>query len=197
MFFFINNTNNKCLLAVHRTSIGRVCWNSIGLPLAMSVRIPSVLVISVAGLLSVHWQSVGKVRWTARSAQKCSDQLRRIIGKILWWKSKKIWILLTLSLSESAQKSSGSVKTSRLLRLLKTQGYIFQYQRPWTLALRLWWCVCSVCEWVLGVLGFFLRHLILVSRVSHFLIHPHAMRISEHPGELFLHWTSTMQIKIT
>ena len=30
MFFFINNTNNKRLLAVHRTSIGCVRRNSIG-----------------------------------------------------------------------------------------------------------------------------------------------------------------------
>ena len=31
---------------------------------------------------------------------------------------------------------------------------------------------------MLGVLGFFLRHLILVSRVSHFHVHPCATRIS-------------------
>ena len=95
-----------------QTSVGCVRRNSVGLPLAMSIRIPSVLVILVAGLLSVHWQSIGKVRLTEMSAQKCSDQLRKLIGKILWWKSKKIWILLTLSPTESAWKSSGSVKTS-------------------------------------------------------------------------------------
>ena len=90
-----------------RTSIGCVRQNSVGLPLAMSVGIPSVLVISVAGLLLVHWQSIGKVRWTDWSGQKWSDQLRKILGKILWWKSRKIWILLTLSPTESTRSPLG------------------------------------------------------------------------------------------
>ena len=64
------------------------------------------------GLLSVHWKSVGKVRWTKRSDQKCSDKHRKIIGKLQWLKSRKKTILVTLSPTESTQKSSGSVKTS-------------------------------------------------------------------------------------
>jgi len=42
-------------------------------------------------------------------------------------------------------------------------------------------CVC-VCVWVLGVLGFFLRHLILDSCFAHFHIYPHATCIS-----MFIH----------
>ena len=90
MFFLINNTNNE-----------PVCLQSIRLPLAVSLGIPldfhwlcplefhrswSFL---VAGLLLVHWQSIRKVHWTERSCHKCLDQLRKIIGKILWSKSQK------------------------------------------------------------------------------------------------------------
>ena len=64
------------------------------------------------GLLSVHRKSVGKVRWTKRSNQKCSDKHQKIIGKLQWLKSRKKSILVTLSPTESARKSSGSVKTS-------------------------------------------------------------------------------------
>ena len=53
-----------------------------------SVGIPSVLVISSAmlgvGLLLVHRKSIGKVRWTERSDQKCPDKHRKIIGKLLY-----------------------------------------------------------------------------------------------------------------
>ena len=40
------------------------------------------------GLLSVHQKFVGKVRWTRRSDQKCSDKHRKIIGKLQWLKIK-------------------------------------------------------------------------------------------------------------
>ena len=111
MFFFIINTNNKpacllsirllldfcwlCLLEFHWTSIGYVHW---------------FWSFLVAGLLLVHWQSIRKVCCTEWSSQKCSDQLQKIPRKILWSKSRKISILLTLSPMESARKSSGSVK---------------------------------------------------------------------------------------
>ena len=72
-------------------------------------------------LLAVSWNSVGacrafpvdygcwfalsplKVCWTFQSDQKCLDKHWKIIGKILWWKNKKICILLTLSLMESVK----------------------------------------------------------------------------------------------
>ena len=117
--FFINNTNNKhCLLAVHWTSIGS---GHLGV-----------------GLLLVHWKSIGKVRWTLWSDQKCPDKHQKIIGKILWWKSKKICILLTLSPTESAQKSSGSVKTSFHHRLMYHWDNCHEYQ-TWKIIATTWW----------------------------------------------------------
>ena len=102
MYFFINNTNNKpCLLAVH--------WTPIRLPLDMSIGNP----------LDFHWfgcgfavspleKSVGLCGPTKNARTSTRKSLEKYCGK----KAKKIWILLTLSPTESTQKSSGSVKTS-------------------------------------------------------------------------------------
>ena len=63
----------------------------------------------------------------------------------------------------------------RLLRLLKTQVIFFNIKGPEILHQDCGSvCVCVRC------LGFFLRHLILVSCVSHFHIHPCAMCITRH-----------------
>jgi len=71
------------------------------------------------GLLLVHWKSIRKVCWTERSDQKCLDKCQKIIGKLLYSKGRKKSILGTQSPTESAQKSSGSIKTSTIGALEK------------------------------------------------------------------------------
>ena len=68
-----------------------------------------------AGLLLLHCKSIRTVCWTERSDQKCPDKHWKIIGKLLYSKSRKIAILVTPSPMESARKSSGSIKTSLLI----------------------------------------------------------------------------------
>ena len=89
MFFCIINTNNKpaSLLSIRLLAVSfRIpldfCW-------LCPLEFHQFWSFLVAGLLFVHWQSIGKVRWTKWSSQKCLDQLRKILGKILWSKAEK------------------------------------------------------------------------------------------------------------
>ena len=101
--FKLYNNNNNSPLEFHQTSAG--C------PLDFHWCLP---VISSGLMVLVCSQSIGKVRWTKRSNQKCLDKHWKIIGKLQWLKSRKKSILVTLSPTESARKSSGSVKTSHI-----------------------------------------------------------------------------------
>ena len=109
MYFFINNTNNKpCLLAVHQTPVG--------LPLDMSIR--NLLDFHGFGCgfavspLEVHWKSLlDFVVRPKMPGQAPENHRKNTVVK----KQKNMDSAYPQSdgvRSESAWKSSGSVKTS-------------------------------------------------------------------------------------
>jgi hypothetical protein len=101
---------------------------SVGLPLVLAGHFEWTV---AAGLLIVHRFSNGKVRRTERSDQKWPDKQRKVSGKLLGLQSKKNCVLNTLSPTESARKSSGSVKTSQNITKvgLRLQSLLIDYKR--------------------------------------------------------------------
>ena len=95
------------MLAVHRTSVGLPLAVSIGIPLDFRWLCQLEWSFPGVGLLLVHRNSVGKVRWTEKSDQKFPDKQRKMSGKWLALQSKKNADLDTLSPTESAWSPLG------------------------------------------------------------------------------------------